>query len=162
METASKYAKELAQVRVPEAVSSSGSVHTVKPFTKRKESNSEGRQREGSSSKGQQRDLCLPVVNLAIYVVSAVSVMQCYKCGKVGHLQKACHSSDRGKFNRSNSFHKKAPKKTVHCLEEVADKGRWKPVVKIVWHCRPFPIFRGRGKGLAHSHRRSRSGLHPI
>ena len=26
----------------------------------------------------------------------------------------------------------------------------------------PFPIFRGRGKGLAHSHRRSRSGLHPI
>ena len=32
----------------------------------------------------------------------------------------------------------------------------------LVWRCRPFPIFRGRGKGLAHSHRRSRSGLHPI
>ena len=32
----------------------------------------------------------------------------------------------------------------------------------VVWRCRPFPIFRGRsGKGLAHSHRRSRSGLHP-
>ena len=55
LETASKHAKELAQVRVPEAVSSSGSVHTVKPFMKRKESsNSEGRQQEGSSSKGQQ------------------------------------------------------------------------------------------------------------
>ena len=33
LETASKHAKELAQVRVPEAVSSSGSVHTVKTFT---------------------------------------------------------------------------------------------------------------------------------
>ena len=48
---------------------------------------------------------------------------ECYKCGKVGHLQKACHSKPRGKFNHSNSFHKKAPKKTVHCLEEVADTG---------------------------------------
>ena len=34
--------------------------------------------------------------------------------------------------------------------------------LNLVWRCRPFPIFRGRGKGLAHSHRRSRSGLHPI
>ena len=32
----------------------------------------------------------------------------------------------------------------------------------LVWRCRPFPIFRGRGKGLAHSHWHSRSGLHPI
>ena len=35
LETASKHAKELAQVGVPETVSSSGSVHTVKPFMKR-------------------------------------------------------------------------------------------------------------------------------
>ena len=86
--------------------------------------------REGSSSKGQQRGLCFSCgQSCHLRSECCFRNAECYKCGKVGHLQKACHSSDRGKFNRSNSFHKKAPKKTVHCLEEVADKGRWKPVI---------------------------------
>ena len=66
LETASKHAKELAQVRVPEAASSLGSRVAI--------------QKDGNEREAVLRDSnevsVFRVVNRAIYVVSAVSVMQ--------------------------------------------------------------------------------------
>ena len=61
------------------------------------------------------------------------------------------------------SLHREPPE--VGLLKKLFGSLYWwmeQCVPTLVWRCRPFPIFRGRGKGLAHSHRRSRSGLHPI
>ena len=65
------------------------------------------------------------VVNRAIYVVSAVSVIQSVTnvAKLVTYKKLVIASLEESLTIVVNSFHKKAPKKTVHCLEEVADMG---------------------------------------